>query len=407
MNDESAVFGIATVVTLTILLLAACGKAAVPPDQLLATAKAAYARNDINAAIPALKSVLLAQPNNADARFMLGSIYNRVRDFRSAAKELRAALDLRFAAGGRVAVELARALLHERRFQEIVDDITPMPGFEAPAGASASALRGRALLALGQRDEAVEMAASGAALQENNADVLLLRAMIAAAQGDAQAALQHSSTLVDNHPDFFEGLLFRSDLLRINGDYDATYALYDRMLKSERYYMPVYMARASLSLVTNKHDDAQRDVNDASALVRNDPMIMYTQTLLMIKFGKYRDALNTLDWIGRLVPDYPRPLLALATTHYALGEFRQAEQFMMQHLKARPDDSFAKELAASIRFQLGKSEQAEGIIVPGLTEDQKKSAIPALANIGYYRTREFSRALETLDRASRANARTR
>ena len=74
-----------------LLFLVACGQAT--PDQLLSDAKAAMAAGEIRTAEIHLKNLLQQQPDNADARLMLGQVSLEQGDFPTAEQTLKRALE--------------------------------------------------------------------------------------------------------------------------------------------------------------------------------------------------------------------------------------------------------------------------------------------------------------------------
>src|SRR5262250_2929720 len=75
------------------LLLGGCGQSS---DSLVKSARDYIAKGDSNAALIQLRNALQKAPNNAEARYLLGTLLNERRDPASAVKELRKALELGF-----------------------------------------------------------------------------------------------------------------------------------------------------------------------------------------------------------------------------------------------------------------------------------------------------------------------
>src|SRR5690348_7033197 len=76
-------------------VLVACGE---PPEALVKSARDYIAKGDPSAALIQLRNALQKAPNNAEARFLLGTILTERRDPASGVKELRAALELGYPA---------------------------------------------------------------------------------------------------------------------------------------------------------------------------------------------------------------------------------------------------------------------------------------------------------------------
>src|SRR5437868_14092210 len=77
---------------LCIVLLAACGGDS--PESLVKSARDYLAKGDSSAAVIQLRNALQKSSNNAEARYLLGTILVERRDSAGAVKELRMALQL-------------------------------------------------------------------------------------------------------------------------------------------------------------------------------------------------------------------------------------------------------------------------------------------------------------------------
>ena len=92
---------------------------------LFADAKAYYEHGEFNVAVIQLKNALRIDPNNADARLLLGKSYLELEDWLSAEKELTRARDLGVERE-EILEPLGQAWLmtgqHDRLLQEIISE---------------------------------------------------------------------------------------------------------------------------------------------------------------------------------------------------------------------------------------------------------------------------------------------
>ena len=102
------------------LLLASCGGDS--PESQVKSARDYLAKGDSSAAVIQLRNALQKAPNNAEARYLLGSILIDRRDPAGAVKELRTALQLGYPAE-QVLPALARALIDDGDAKELVRGI--------------------------------------------------------------------------------------------------------------------------------------------------------------------------------------------------------------------------------------------------------------------------------------------
>jgi tetratricopeptide (TPR) repeat protein len=102
-------------------LMSACGLAMDNQDRL-DRAQDAYEDGDFQAAVIDVKNVLQDEPDNAEARVLLGRASLRANDPQSAEKEFRRALDLNVPLQV-VAIDLGQAMLRLGQFNEILNEI--------------------------------------------------------------------------------------------------------------------------------------------------------------------------------------------------------------------------------------------------------------------------------------------
>ena len=142
----------ASLLSAGLILLSACS-GDMTPDEYFTRATAGHERGDNNAAIIDLKSALQKAPNHAQARRLLGSIYLQQGAAAAAEKELHQALDLGVTPEA-IAIELARSLLAQGKYQELLDGTADLALTPPSAQANLLALRGHAFSGMGDQDSA-------------------------------------------------------------------------------------------------------------------------------------------------------------------------------------------------------------------------------------------------------------
>src|SRR3989442_785975 len=107
------------VAVLCVLLLASCGGDS--PESQVKSAKDYLAKGDSSAAVIQLRNALQKAPNNAEARYVLGTILIERRDPAGAVKELRKALELGYPPEQTLPA-LARAMINDGDTKELVTE---------------------------------------------------------------------------------------------------------------------------------------------------------------------------------------------------------------------------------------------------------------------------------------------
>jgi Tfp pilus assembly protein PilF len=93
-------------------------------EELIAESQQYEKKGDRKAALIQLKNAVAQNPDNVDARLRLGKLYLELGDAPSADKELRKAASLG-APADKTLPSIARTLLLQGKFKEVLDEITP------------------------------------------------------------------------------------------------------------------------------------------------------------------------------------------------------------------------------------------------------------------------------------------
>ena len=133
-------------------LAAGCGPGN-DPAKLVASAKAYIAKNDGAAATIQLKNALQQAPENGEARYLLGKLLLESGDPVSAEKELRRALEYKYAPAA-VAPQLAKVMLQLGQAKQLASEFGATTLDDPAAQAALKSELGYAHIALGQFKEA-------------------------------------------------------------------------------------------------------------------------------------------------------------------------------------------------------------------------------------------------------------
>ena len=149
-NMKSRIIRHIVMVFLASFILSACGEAYTDTEHL-ARAKEFRDRGEVQASIIELKNALSINPENLEARWTLGQIYLETGSGADAEKELRRAMSLGLDAQA-ATVPLARAILQQGRFEEVVELISGADSTDNAEGAVLARGRGPGRVAPGLED---------------------------------------------------------------------------------------------------------------------------------------------------------------------------------------------------------------------------------------------------------------
>lgn len=376
--------------------MTACGETK-DAQTLISEATDYQQKGDDKAAIIQLKNALQKNPDDPQARYLLGTIYNKTGDSQSAEKELRRALNLGMSPA-KVLPDLGQTLLNLGQFQQVLDETKQLS--ENANSAEISTLRGSASLALGKVKEAKDLFEQALKEKPDFPDALIGSAKYSLSERDIESAMRFAEQAVTRNPENADVWLFKGDLLRAQGKIDPALAAYDQVVKLKPNSASAYLNKASIEISTGKFEAAQADIEAARKVAPGGLMVFYTQALLDFTQGKHAAALESLQQVLRAVPEHMPSVLLAGAVQAALGSMPQAEQHLKLYLDKDPGNLYARKLLASILLKNGETQRAIAMLSPALKNVQHDPQLFALAGESYMQAKDFAKATEYFEKAS-------
>jgi putative PEP-CTERM system TPR-repeat lipoprotein len=365
-------------------------------EQLLAEAKQYQLKGDNKAALIQLKNAATKAPEAPEVRIQLGDLYTRTGDFVSAEKEYRKALDLN-APKERVLLPLARALVNQGQFQKALDETAD----RAAGSAELTTVRGEAYLGLGDMPHAKEQFDAALQLNPTYADGLVGMARYYMGQRDVDNATKYADEAVAKNAKNDDALFFKGALLRATGRADEAIAVYDQVTKLNPEHRFARVEKAALEIAQNKLDAAQIDLDAAKKVNPNSLQVLYTDALLQFTRGHSAQALEILTKVLRVMPDHMPSVLLAGAAEVNTGATEQATQHLRAYLEKFPNNMYARKLLATTLLKGGQAPDALAVLQPALKEGATDPQLLALAGQSHLEARDFSKASEYFDKASK------
>ncbi|MDB5771164.1 MAG: hypothetical protein JWM42_1538 [Burkholderia sp.] len=396
-NKRTKVFRVGMLSGLIAIVLAAggCGNRQ-SAEALISEAKAFREKGDNNSAIIQLKNALQKNPDDAQARYLLGATYVDTGDPVSAEKELRKALSLGMNEPN-LATSLGKALYMLGQYQKALSETDLAVSQRADSGLLT--LRGDAYLALGKPAEAKQAFERALTAQANFPEALIGLARHALMQKDVGAAMQFAERAAASNPKNPKTWSFKGDLLRAQGKVDDALAAFDEVLKLSPGDHRAHLAKAALEINTRKFAAARANIEAARKTAGRDPAVLYTLAVLDHTEGKNAAAWESLQQVLRVAPKHPPSLLLAGTVQSALGSNQQAEHYLKSYLEQNPRNLTALRLYAATLFRNGDGERASSLIASALKEEPQNADLLALAGETEMRTGNFRKATEYFENA--------
>lgn len=379
---------------LVLVLLTGCNRTH-GENELLADARQYAARGEARSAIIQLKNVLQRAPDNGQARLMLGQLYLDIGDMPSADKELRRALALKVPPAD-VWPPLGKVLLLQGQYQRLLDEL---PADDQQA--DWLALRGHALFGLHHDEEARAVFTRIAAQHAGTVAALLGQARLALQDDRKEEALALVRKAVAQQGNDVEALRLLGDVLRLLDNNAEALTVYQRILKLHPAQVQAHVDLASLYIQSGKLEEARKELQIARQTTPNSLLLIYTQALLEFREGKMTQAQDHLALVLRAAPDHLPSNLLMGAVLRSKKAYAQAEQHLRKFLQAYPGHPYASKLLASVLINTGTPAQALAVVEPLFDSQQRDPEMMALAGELYMRLRQYAKAADYFERASK------
>lgn len=374
---------------LMLSLVSGCGLAMSNEDRL-DRGEEAFANGDFRAAIIDAKDVLLDEPDNLRGRLLLGRASVEVGDGPSAEKELLRAMQLGVKQED-VAAGMARALLLQRKYEQVLNDI-PIEGLPSvEVEAKVLVARAGAYMGLNQPELAREVYSSVLELQPDNLDSRLGIVSSFAAEGNFVQARGALDQVLDTYGDNPRVWLYSGSLNLRAGNFEAATANFKAALDlatSQGDDTARMQARAGLAESLFEQQDIESAREQIDSLAAEAPQSLQSK-LLTARIAYYDEdwatAEQNLQQVLRVAPNYRPAQLLLGTVHLRSGNLSQAEMYLSAAVASVPNDVRARQLLAETRLQAQKAEEALEALSPILSQsdaDAMSLQMAARASLG-------------------------
>ena len=382
-------FGV--VAGLCVVLLAACGRDS--PELLINSARDYLAKGDSNAAVIQLRNALQKSPNNAEARYLLGTVLTSRRDPAGAVKELRMALQLGYPPDQTLPA-LVRALIDDGDAKDVVSEFGNTNLGKADAQAAFKTTIGNAQLSLGKPKEAETAFTAALAAKSDFAGALLGIATLRATNGDIQGAKKLVEDVLAKPDAPPEASLMKARLLLAENQRDAALAVLQKAVDAKPDYLPARYELVSLLISKGELDPASAQIGAIRKVSKQDVRAYFFDALIASQRGNLPVARDAIQQVLKVSPEHVPSLLLAGEIEYRARQFNQAQDYLRRAMKISPDLPYAQRLLAATYLRLGAPTRAVEVLQGPLSRGSKDPELMAVAGEAYLAVGDFPRAAE-------------
>jgi len=371
---------------------------------LIRSAREYEAKGDLQAAIIQLKNAVQKQPDNAEARMLLGRASLAAGDPASAEKDLRRALK-NGASPEQIDPWLAQALLEMGEPDKVITEFADARLADPAAEAELRARVGDAQLRARKPGDAAASFAAALTADPTNLRAQLGLVRLAAVDGkmdEAQAALAKA---IAAHPPSAEALALQAELQLAAGDRASARASLQQAIAAEPSAVNPRFELIGLQIFDRDFDAAAQQIKDARALRPSDLRLTYFEAMLAVGRGDFAKARELAQQILKSSPEHVPTLVLLGGVELQDKHYATAESMLQQVLSQAPQHNGARTLLARSYLASGQPARAVEVIQPLLKRGARIDAPTLmLAGEAYFASGDIKQAAQYFEAASQSDA---
>ncbi|HWU54525.1 MAG TPA: tetratricopeptide repeat protein, partial [Rhizomicrobium sp.] len=338
---------------------AAYGKAAA--DKLVADAQKAIGSGNLRLALISLKNAITADPGNATARVLLGTVLYRMGDTGASERELRQARK-DGAPPSQVLPPLFEVMLARNEGQLLLNQF-PDPAANTPAAAEILLARAMAFQSLKKGPEAKDAIDRSLVLRRDGGGLLVAAriAMIQGREADARKFIDEAITK-SNTPD---AMLFKIGMQLSANESQAALDLSNQLLEKYPGNLQGRFARIEAYMALKQDAKAKPEVDDIVAKYPTAQLGTYYHALLVARAGDTKAAWNIAQNLpGEFRDSQPRVAIMVAEMAADSGNEETAASILGRLLLKNPSLPVARLRLASIRLKQNNADDALTVLNP-------------------------------------------
>lgn len=368
-------------------------------DEYLSDAQAYLGKGEVSAAVIQLKNALLVDPDNKEARLLLGTTYLKQKDGLSAAKELHRAQELG-AAREAVLVPLGRALLMSGQSDKLLQTITPEAGDPDALKVDILLLQGQAYLATGTLALADEKFSNVLESRPADAGALLGKARIAYQNQDTAAATEFVDRALSSEPDNTDAWALKGELLRNAGQQQEAVSAFKHALDIDPDNVPARLGRSTGLLALGELDQANADIDWLLEKYPGLYLTHYLKALIQYQQQQLAPAQTSVQLAIKHAPGHLPSHLLAGTIAYQQEQLNQAEQHLRTYRISDPGNRQATKLLAATLLKLKQPAKAIEVLAPGASSAADDAQYLSLLGSAYLSHGDTTKGLEYLEQAA-------
>ncbi len=378
---------------LPLVLLAACGQS-VSDGDYFNRAESHYEKGEIKAAIIETKNALKQNPDNPDARKLLGRLYLIQGDPASAEAELQrhSTLAPNDVSGRSL---MGQALVSQGKTDEVLA-LTVPDELNNTDKSDLLVAQGLSLLSKDDRLGAAEKFGVALMLRPKSAYALTSNARLHVVNQNYPAARRDLRSAIDTDPNNVVAWELLGDIALHLKEYNEAEVGFKNAHINGGGTLLAGLKYARILIQQQKLEEAEQLIDGLKKRHGKHPEFHLTKGLLQLAKQNLLEAQIALEEAVNVQTPNMQAVYYLSIVHLLQGNYGQAEQFGKQFYSASPDSAVAKKLLSRIRIDNKRFELAEEIIRPYALANRNDAIAVNLLATSLFKQNKMDEAIELL-----------
>ncbi len=376
-----------TATLLLALLLWGCGSESTPQEDIQ-RAKDFLAADETPSAILELKNALQKDHYQPEARWLLGKAYLDSGDPASAEKELERAMWMEWDPND-IVPAYAESLLGVSKYAEALK--LSSDGLNPTALASLQSVQAMAKVALGENQDAAELAEKALAVNPDAKYALLAKAQLSVNLGNVDAAEASIDQMLEANQEDSSAWMAMAEVQKMQNEPEKAAEAYDKAIELDPKNAIALYQRSMMALEQGDNKTARRGANKLLRASPRNPGANFIQGYLSLQDNDPKKAAKHLEFAEPMSEQYPQVIFFLASAHFMDSNFEIAATHAERFVGMVPGSVRGRKLLATIRMQAERYSDAEELmrpVVDAMPEDPGALKLMAGALLRQQKTEE-------------------
>ncbi len=330
---------------------------------LIRSAREYQAKGDHPAAIIQLKNAIQKQPDNGEARLLLGQSTLAVGDPATAEKEFRRAAEYGQPASV-VAPWIAQAMLGNGEVDKVVSEFGQQKLDDPKAEAALRVAVGQAQLRMRKLDDAAASFSAALASDPSNVEAQLGQVRLAGVMGKIDEAVEAVDQIVAKNPQSSEALLLQGTLRLARGDRSGARAALEQAVAVDPAKAQARMELISLLIADRQLDDASTQVAEARKARGGDLRLLYFEALIAYEKKDIAKARELSQQLIKRAPEHVPSLVLAGAVEFQEKQLTMAQSHLQKAVLLAPQHEGARELLVRVYMASNQPARALEAIQP-------------------------------------------